>query len=77
MQWKGGIEIVRGLDGNSGQLSLDLGVRGMASDNRERNLCLGWGLGAGDSIKSCLYVMASVMTTQPSHLLFQYTGSTQ
>lgn len=37
---------LEGLGGNSGQLSLDLGVRGITSDSRERNFCLGWQLGA-------------------------------
>lgn len=52
----------------------------MVPDERERNLCLDWGvggLGAGNSIKSYLYVMGPVRTTQPSHLLAQYTGGSQ
>lgn len=60
-----------------GERSLDFVVAGMASDYREGSLCLGWGLGAGDSIKRCLYIMTSGVTTQPSHLLAQYSGSTQ
>lgn len=53
--------------GQESGISLDLGVRGMASENRKEPLpglgAEGWELGAGDSVKSCLYVVASVMTT--------------